>query len=257
MLERMSDVTRILSAIEQGDPHAAEQLLPVVYEELRQLAVVQMAQEKPGQTLDATALVHEAYLRLVGELDVNLTAAGIDAHFERDVPVRDGAVFDVGLSRLSHHLARQSVAFLFQTGRDLGLLPIRRLTHPFPGASGVRFLLIGPAGRSDTADQRRDREDRQCNGWKQYGAPHSGFHLRDSVLVATRPERSSFHILPKSAGRVPAVIVTSSSRLSRLRRGLTLSPTFKRAMRLIPRRHRRRPARPVGLALPATSTSRI
>jgi RNA polymerase sigma factor (TIGR02999 family) len=62
----MSDVTRILNAIEQGDPHAAEQLLPLVYEELRQLAAQRMAQEKPGQTLEATALVHEAYLRLVG-----------------------------------------------------------------------------------------------------------------------------------------------------------------------------------------------
>src|ERR671929_1423878 len=65
MLDVMSDVTRILSAIEQGDPHAAEQLLPLVYDELRQLAAARMAQEKPGQTLDATALVHEAYLRLV------------------------------------------------------------------------------------------------------------------------------------------------------------------------------------------------
>jgi RNA polymerase sigma factor (TIGR02999 family) len=61
----MTDVTRILSAIEQGDPHAAEQLLPLVYEELRGLAAQKLAQEKPGQTLEATALVHEAYLRLV------------------------------------------------------------------------------------------------------------------------------------------------------------------------------------------------
>jgi RNA polymerase sigma factor (TIGR02999 family) len=61
----MSDVTRILSAIEQGDPSAPEQLLPLVYEELRQLAAAKLAQEKPGQTLQATALVHEAYLRLV------------------------------------------------------------------------------------------------------------------------------------------------------------------------------------------------
>src|SRR5262245_2193188 len=63
----MTDVTRILSAIEQGDPHAAAQLLPLVYEELRQLAAVQMGQENPGQTLDATALVHEAYRRLGGD----------------------------------------------------------------------------------------------------------------------------------------------------------------------------------------------
>jgi RNA polymerase sigma factor (TIGR02999 family) len=62
----MSDVTRILSAIEQGDPHAAAQLLPLVYEELRRLATRKLAQERPGQTLEATALVHEAYLRLVG-----------------------------------------------------------------------------------------------------------------------------------------------------------------------------------------------
>src|SRR5215510_14054296 len=61
----MSEVTRVLSAVEQGDPHAAEQLLPLVYDELRQLAAHKLAQEKPGQTLQATALVHEAYLRLV------------------------------------------------------------------------------------------------------------------------------------------------------------------------------------------------
>jgi RNA polymerase sigma factor (TIGR02999 family) len=61
----MNDVTRILSAIEQGDHHAAEQLLPLVYDELRKLAAAKLAQEKPGQTLQATALVHEAYLRLV------------------------------------------------------------------------------------------------------------------------------------------------------------------------------------------------
>jgi RNA polymerase sigma factor (TIGR02999 family) len=61
----MSDVTRILAAIEGGDPSAAEQLLPLVYDELRQLAAQKLAQEKPGQTLQATALVHEAYVRLV------------------------------------------------------------------------------------------------------------------------------------------------------------------------------------------------
>src|SRR5262245_2438461 len=65
ILDRMSEVTRILSAIEQGDPHAAEQLLPLVYDELRKLAAQKLAQEKPGHTLEATALVHEAYLRLV------------------------------------------------------------------------------------------------------------------------------------------------------------------------------------------------
>jgi RNA polymerase sigma factor (TIGR02999 family) len=61
----VSDVTHLLSAVEQGEPHAAEQLLPLVYNELRKLAAERLAHEKPGQTLQATALVHEAYLRLV------------------------------------------------------------------------------------------------------------------------------------------------------------------------------------------------
>jgi RNA polymerase sigma factor (TIGR02999 family) len=62
----MDDVTRILTAVERGDAAAAEQLLPLVYDELRKLAAARLAREAPGQTLDATALVHEAYLRLVG-----------------------------------------------------------------------------------------------------------------------------------------------------------------------------------------------
>src|SRR5438874_9442514 len=67
MLAGMTEVTGILSAMERGDPVAAEKLLPLVYDELRQLAAQKLAHEKPGQTLQATALVHEAYLRLVGE----------------------------------------------------------------------------------------------------------------------------------------------------------------------------------------------
>jgi RNA polymerase sigma factor (TIGR02999 family) len=63
----VGNVTQLLSAIDQGDPQAANQLLPLVYDELRRLAAAQMAREKPGQTLDPTGLVHEAYLRLVGE----------------------------------------------------------------------------------------------------------------------------------------------------------------------------------------------
>ena len=65
LMPGMSDVTRILERIDSGDPSAAEQLLPLVYDELRKLAAARMAQESPGQTLQATALVHEAYLRLV------------------------------------------------------------------------------------------------------------------------------------------------------------------------------------------------
>src|SRR5438105_946004 len=63
----LSELTHILDAVEAGDPHAAAQLLPLVYDELRRLAARRLAQEKPGQTLQATALVHEAYLRLVGD----------------------------------------------------------------------------------------------------------------------------------------------------------------------------------------------
>ena len=71
----MSEVTRILTAIEQGDPHAAEKLMPLVYDELRNLAPQKLAQEKPGQTLQATALVHEAYLRLVSNQSDGQAAA--------------------------------------------------------------------------------------------------------------------------------------------------------------------------------------
>lgn len=72
----MNDVTHILSAIEQGDPSASDELLPLVYQELRQLAQQRLAREKPGQTLQATALVHEAYLRLVGDQDQGWDSRG-------------------------------------------------------------------------------------------------------------------------------------------------------------------------------------
>ena len=77
----MSDVTQILSQIESGDPAAAEQLLPLVYEELRKLAAAKMANEKPDQTLQATALVHEAYLRLVGTWRTVRTYRDSRGHF--------------------------------------------------------------------------------------------------------------------------------------------------------------------------------
>jgi RNA polymerase sigma factor (TIGR02999 family) len=75
----MSEVTRILSALDQGDPHAAAQLLPLIYDELRKLAAQKLAQENPGQTLEATALVHEAYVRLLGSEDA---AAGREQHWD-------------------------------------------------------------------------------------------------------------------------------------------------------------------------------
>jgi RNA polymerase sigma factor (TIGR02999 family) len=77
----MSEVTRILSTIEQGESHAAERLLPLVYDELRKLAAQKLAHEKPGQTLDATALVHEAYLRLVGKDDAEQQHWASRGHF--------------------------------------------------------------------------------------------------------------------------------------------------------------------------------
>ena len=83
----MSDVTRILAQIEKGDPAAAEQLLPLVYDELRKLAAVKLRDEKPGQTLQATALVHEAYLRLVGPAG----PAGPDALGDTQVSSRPAA----------------------------------------------------------------------------------------------------------------------------------------------------------------------
>ena len=76
MTAPMNEVTRILSAIEHGDPRAAEQLLPMVYDELRKLAAQRLAREKPGQTLQATALVHDAYLRLVGTQDPGWNGRG-------------------------------------------------------------------------------------------------------------------------------------------------------------------------------------
>src|SRR5438045_4902714 len=76
----MSEVTQILNAIDAGDAHAAEQLLPLVYDELRRLAAAKLAHEKPGQTLDATALVHEAYMRLVGSPSPPDPASGLFAN---------------------------------------------------------------------------------------------------------------------------------------------------------------------------------
>src|SRR5271156_4589505 len=76
----MNDVTRILSDLAEGDAHAAGQLLPLVYDELRKLAAARMAQEAPGNTLNATALVHEAYLRLVGTSDADAARSDNRGH---------------------------------------------------------------------------------------------------------------------------------------------------------------------------------
>jgi DNA-directed RNA polymerase specialized sigma24 family protein len=111
----MSDVTHILSAIEQGDPRAAEQLLPLVYEELRKLAAQRLTQEKPGQTLQATALVHEAYLRLVDTDQAqhwnsrgHFFAAAAEAILSDDVAAPEArceelVALDEALDRLAQH----------------------------------------------------------------------------------------------------------------------------------------------------------
>jgi len=81
MLGRMSEFSRVLAAIERGDPQAASQLLPLVYDELRRLAAQRLAHEQPGQTLQATALVHEAYLRLLGQADAGALPWSSRGHF--------------------------------------------------------------------------------------------------------------------------------------------------------------------------------
>jgi RNA polymerase sigma factor (TIGR02999 family) len=106
----MNEVTRILRAIEQGDPHAAEQLWPLVYDELRRLASAQTARQVPGQTLGATALVHEAYLRLAGERDQAFanrrhffaTAAAAMRHILVDTARRKGREKHGGGRRREH-----------------------------------------------------------------------------------------------------------------------------------------------------------
>ena len=81
MLGRMSEFSRVLAAIERGDPQAASQLLPLVYDERRRLAAQRLAHEQPGQTLQATALVHEAYLRLLGQADAGALPWSSRGHF--------------------------------------------------------------------------------------------------------------------------------------------------------------------------------
>ena len=94
----MSDVTRVLDKIQRGDPHAAEQLMPLVYEELRKLAAQKLAQERPGQTLGATAPVHEAYLRRCDFLSMLLCA-------RCDKPTR------VSLQHATESMAPKTVCF--------------------------------------------------------------------------------------------------------------------------------------------------
>lgn len=120
----MSEVTRILNAAEAGDPRAADQLLPLVYDELRRLAAAQMAREKPGQTLDATALVHEAYLRLVGT-EPDAAKFVSKSHF-----------FRAAAEAMRHILVDQARKKRAEKrgggGRQIALSEADRVTHPDP-----------------------------------------------------------------------------------------------------------------------------
>ena len=139
----MSEVTRVLSAIEQGDHQAASQLLPLVYDELRQLAAQKLAQEKPGQTLQATALVHEAYLRLVGsEQDKSWDSRG---HFF--------AAAAEAMRRILVERARHKQSLKAGGGRRRQELPDIELTE---GGSRLDVLALHEAlPRLEQKDQRR------------------------------------------------------------------------------------------------------
>src|SRR5437016_7862803 len=100
----MGPVTRVLDAIAGGDPHAAGQLLPLVYDELRRLAAAKLAHEKPGQTLDATGLVHEAYLRLVGTNSMSSQARFAERHGD------DGRSHAVNFANRRHFFAAAAEA---------------------------------------------------------------------------------------------------------------------------------------------------
>jgi RNA polymerase sigma factor (TIGR02999 family) len=135
----MSDVTRILSAIEQGDPHAAEQLLPLVYDELRKLAAQKLAQEKPGQTLEATALVHEAYLCLVG--------TGVEPHWDNGRHFFAAAA--EAMRRILVDNARRKQTHKHGGGRQRRDLDVGALVAPEPNLD----LLVLDAALSRLAEQ--------------------------------------------------------------------------------------------------------
>ena len=141
----MSDVTRILSQIESGDPSAAEKLLPLVYDELRKLAAAKLVHEKPGQTLQATALVHEAYLRLVGgEVDIHWRGHG---HFF-------GAAA-LAMQRILVEIARHKKRL--KAGGGYQRIELSEVAAPVPGSS-VDVLAIDEALRKLEHHDRRKAE---------------------------------------------------------------------------------------------------
>jgi len=162
----MSDVTQILSAIEAGDPKAAAELLPLVYDELRKLAAARLAEEKPGQTLQATALVHEAYLRLVGGIQPrdwngrgHFFAAAAEAM--RRILIHQILIHQPGgtASRLGrHHLYRGDRlgwgcgwevepvpvgAHLLEPGAEVAKVPRPQVQRPGVRSDGVEPAAVG------------------------------------------------------------------------------------------------------------------
>jgi RNA polymerase sigma factor (TIGR02999 family) len=121
----MNEVTRVLSAIEQGDRQAAEQLLPLVYDALRKLAAQKLAQEKPGQTLEATALVHEAYLRLVGP-------AAAAAAKEWQGRAHFFAAAAEAMRRILIEKARRKLRHKHGGGRPLADIDLANIAYPMP-----------------------------------------------------------------------------------------------------------------------------
>jgi WD40 repeat protein len=130
----MNEVTRVLSAIEQGDPQASDQLLPLVYDELRRLAAQKLAQEKPGQTLEATALVHEAYLRLVDTEQVQHW----NSHSDRPVQVAGAN----RRGRLWHRLHGRAAA-----APPRGRLESQQTRHGYQDRGGVTAVAFSADGQ--------------------------------------------------------------------------------------------------------------
>jgi len=140
----VGNVTQLLSAIDQGDPQAAEQLLPLVYAELRRLAAAQMAREKPGQTLDPTALVHEAYLRLVGEQQFAnrrhffVAAAEAMRRIRVENARRKGRIKHGG----EHRRADVDLESLMQAGPDEELLALNASLEEFATHDPLKAKLV-------------------------------------------------------------------------------------------------------------------
>jgi RNA polymerase sigma factor (sigma-70 family) len=145
----MSDVTRILAQIESGDPAAAEQLLPLVYDELRKLAAAKLAHEKPGQTLQPTALVHEAYLRLVGKPGVRSQESGVSKEVSETNLTPDSCPLTPGFDSRGHFFAAAAEAM-----RRILVESARAKQRIKRGGDGQRVPLAEEAIAAPEPDER-------------------------------------------------------------------------------------------------------